>query len=135
MGIRDDIWTDVAAAFDEDLSDAVQAFTFTRVTNGEIDPITGQTTGGSSVAVSGRGVLGSYKQSELGGTSESPQGQHVLRTDTKLIALQSEVVDDAGVMVKPEEGDRIVYAGGSPEVIYVAQDPASATWTLQLRET
>ena len=135
MGLRDDIQADIAAAFDEELADAVQSFVFDRVTVGEIDPITGQQTGGSAVTVTGRGVFGSFKEYELSSTSSSPQGQHVLRTDVKLTAMQNEVVDDAGNQVMPVKGDRLVYSDGSFEVVNVGEDPAKASMTVQLRET
>jgi hypothetical protein len=135
MGLRDDIQADIAEAFDTDLADAVQPFAFERVTVGYIDPITGQQTGGGEVSVSGRGVFGSFKESELSSASSSPQGQHVLRTDVKLTALQNEVLSDKGAQVLPEKGDRVVYAGGSMQVVYVGQDPAGASMTVQLRST
>lgn len=135
MGLRDDIQSDIAAAFDDDLADAVQAFSFNRVTAGYIDPITGQQTGGGKLSVTGRGVFGSFKESELSSASSSPQGQHVLRTDVKLTALQDEVLSDAGDQVMPEEGDRIVYPGGSMQVVWVGEDPAKVSMTVQMRST
>lgn len=135
MGLRDDIRADIAEAFDADLADAVQPFTFNRVTVGEIDPITGQQVGGSTLAVSGRGVFGGFKESELSSASSSPQGQHVLRTDVKLTALQNEVLSDAGDAVLPVEGDRLTYAGGTMQVVWVGEDPAKVSMTVQLRST
>ncbi len=135
MGLRDDIQADIAEAFGTDLADAVQAFAFNRVAVGEIDPITGQQVGGSTLAVSGRGVFGGFKESELSSASSSPQGQHVLRTDVKLTALQNEVVSAAGDTVLPVEGDLVTYAGGTLQVLWVGEDPAKVSMTVQLRRT
>lgn len=135
MGIRDDIWADVAEAFDEDLADAVQDFSFERVTVGEIDPVTGFPTGGEEVLVSGRGVFGGYSSADMAAASNSPNGQHIESTDVKLLALQSEVVNEDGVMIRPTEGDYITYADGTMRAVRVGKDPASATWAIQLRRT
>jgi hypothetical protein len=135
MGIRDDIWADVAEAFDEDLADAVQDFSFERVTVGEIDPVTGVPTGGDEVLVSGRGVFGGYSSADMAAASNSSDGQHIESTDVKLLALQLEVINEAGEMVKPVEGDYITYADGTMRAVRVGKDPASATWVIQLRRT
>jgi len=117
MGLRDEIQTDIAAAFDTDLADAVSSFTGSRVVAGEYNPETGSSTT-TTVNYSGRGVFGGYSVQEA-------DGQHILATDTKLIALQSETTDT------PQEGDTI----DGLEVVRVQKDPAAASWTLTLRRT
>lgn len=116
MGLRDDLQTDIAAAFDTDLADAVRSFTGSRVVAGEYDPVTGSST--TTVTYAGRGVFGGYSVQEA-------DGQHILATDTKLVALQSETTDT------PQEGDTI----DGLEVVRVQKDPAAASWTLTLRRT
>lgn len=117
MGLRDDIQADIAEAFDDDLADAVQSFTGTREVPGEYDPVTG-TTPSTTVTYTGRGVFGSYSAMEV-------DGQHILQTDKRLTALQSEVTDT------PQVDDDI----DGYRVMNVGKDPASATWSLQLRRT
>ncbi|MDX1464491.1 MAG: glutamate 5-kinase [Halomonas sp.] len=125
MGLRDDLQTDIAEAFNEDLADAVTSFTATRTTvSGQLDPVTGKYPE-TTVAYSGRGVFGGYSVREV-------DGQHILRTDVKLTALQNEVTKDSdGSAYAPAVDD--VLAGY--DVMNVEQDPASATWKIQLRRS
>jgi hypothetical protein len=129
MGLRDDLQTDIAAAFDTDLADAVSSFTGSRVVAGEYDPVTGSST--TTVTYAGRGVFGGYSVQEA-------DGQHILATDTKLSGvLQNELLlnDDQGsptaTPATPQEGDTI----DGMEVVRVQKDPADASWTLTLRRT
>ncbi|MFG6139506.1 hypothetical protein [Halomonas sp. B23F22_10] len=123
MGMRDDLQTDLAEAFDDDLADAVTAFSGSREIVGEYDPVTG--TNAATVAYSGRGVLGSFRQEEV-------DGQHILATDQKLTALQNEVtLDEGGGLAEPQVDDTIA----GLVVKNVGQDPVAATWTLALRKT
>jgi hypothetical protein len=128
MGMRDDIQADVAEAFDSDLADAVQPFTGERVVAGEYDPVTGSG-GSTTVTYTGRGVFGSFTIQELAGSSlvgtGETQGQHILRSDVKLTALQNEVTET------PQIDDKI----NGYAVVNVGQDPASAMWVIQLRRT
>lgn len=126
MGLRDDIQADLAEAFDEedDLADAVTAFTGKREVTGEYDP-TNPTGSTSVVNYSGRGVFGSYSRQEV-------DGQHILATDIKVTALQNEVTLDAdGSPATPQIDDTI----NGLAVINVGKDPAGATWSIQLRKT
>lgn len=118
MGLRDDLAADIGAAFDTDLADAVTAFTGKRVTGqGTYDPLTEEWTPGETT-YTGRGVFGSF-------SIEMVDGIQILRTDIKLTALQNEVTDTP---VMDDVINGLVVKG-------VAQDPASATWTLQLRKS
>jgi len=120
MGLRDEIATAVAAAFNTDLADAVQAFTGSRfVPSGPADPIT-QTQPGSTVSYAGRGVFGSFSNRVV-------DGLRILRTDIKLTALQTEVSD------RPQVDDVIQRGGKEYKVMHVESDAAGVTWTVQLR--
>lgn len=141
MGLREDIQTDVAAAYDTDLADAVNAFTGRRETvSGEYDPITGSY---PTIVINyaGRGVFGGYTVQELAGSSRvgtgETQGQHILRTDIKLDGvLQNELINDVtGLPETPKVDDKVTRDGVTYSVVNVAQDPAGATYTLQLRRT
>lgn len=118
MGLRDDIQADLADAFDTDLADAVTAFTATRIVwTGPFDPVT-ETRPNITETYTGRGVFGSYSSREV-------DGARILSTDVKLIALQSEVT------MTPAIDDVI---NGYRVIGPVQQDPAAASWTVQLRK-
>lgn len=117
MGLQAEIQADIAAAFDTDLADAVNAFTGQRVIAGQYDPVKDITTDDHTINYSGRGVFTDYGIKEI-------DGLNILRTDTKLIALQNEVTE------LPAIGDKI---NGVFDVINVGADPADASYILQLR--
>ena len=142
MGIRDKVQAKVGKAFDAKLADAVTSFTATRTTvSGQLDPVTGKYPE-TTVAYSGRGVFGGYSVREV-------DGQHILRTDVKLTALQNEVTRDSdGSQFVPANDDVIkawLFTDGAAgvgtatpqahDVINAGQDPASATWKIQLRRS
>lgn len=68
------------------------------------------------------GILGSYKQFEITGTS-------ILATDRKLTLRQAEI-PGAGT---PTTSDKAVVGGKSLTIINVQQDAASVLWVLQVR--
>ncbi|WP_442486781.1 hypothetical protein [Halomonas litopenaei] len=124
MGLRDELQADIAEAYDSDLADAVQTFTGSRtVVSGEFDPIEG-TYPETTVTYSGRGVFGDYSTAEI-------DNQHILRTDVELSGvLQNELIMDADqAPATPKINDTI----NGMLVVNVGQDPAKATWTIQLR--
>ncbi|EFC6488375.1 TPA: glutamate 5-kinase, partial [Escherichia coli] len=89
MGLREEIQSEVAAAFDEDLADAVSDFSGSYVTHRHWDPVT--ETGGESTAIyTGRGVLTRYKLGRI-------DGINILHGDLKLTALVCEVTDKSAV--------------------------------------
>lgn len=125
MGIRDELQTDIAEAFDTDLADAVNDFTGRYVIQSGWDPVT-EMGGETVVTYSGRGVLSRYKTSRI-------DNMNVLAGDLKLTALVNEVTGEPGV-------DHIITATdmvrGLPQlylVIDVSTDPARATYRIQLR--
>lgn len=122
MGLRDDLQADIAAAFDDDLADAVTALSGNRTVVTGYDPVT-ETPTKEITNFSGRGVFGSY-------STDIADGINILLTDTKLTALQNEVVDADSVAFTPAIDDII----NGLKVISVGKDPAGATWTIQLRK-
>ena len=121
MGLRDEVTADIKDAFDTDLADAVQPFTGSRTVQGEpsIEDILTNTVGSNSTIInySGRGVFGSYSEFEV-------DGEAIKANDVKLTALQSEVT------TRPQLDDVI----NGYQVVAVNQDPASITYTIQLRK-
>lgn len=123
MGMRDELQEELAAAFDEDLADAVDTFTCEKlIYSGEFDfetqtyPIVGDE------SYSGRGVLfGSYQKDMV-----KPTDYQV--TDSKATVLQNEVT---GI---PQIGDVWVTARGGFKLVNIGQDPTSSIWTCQLRK-
>ena len=123
MGMRDELQEELAAAFDEDLADAVDTFTCEKlIYSGEFDfetqtyPIVGDE------SYSGRGVLfGSYLKDMV-----KPIDYQV--TDSKAIVLQNEVT---GI---PQIGDVWVTSRGDFKVVNIGADPVAATYSIQLRK-
>lgn len=121
MGLREELQTEIAEAFNEDLADAVHTFTCERISKTNWDPKT-ETSIEVKENYSGRGVLfGSYSQYEI-------QTLGVLATDKKAIVLQNEVT------MVPKIDDEWLTALGSFRVIHIQQDPASTIWKCQLRK-
>lgn len=126
MGLRDELTADLAEAFDSDLADAVTAFTGARQGEGEYDPILGVVTP-TTITYAGRGVLAAYDHDMIDGTN-------ILATDERLTVLQAELlISENGVATDtravPAVGDTIA----GKVVVGVRQDPARATWRIQLR--
>lgn len=121
MGLHDEITADIKEAFDTDLADAVQPFTGIRTVQGEpsIEDILTNTVGSNSTIInySGRGVFGGYSEIEV-------DNESIMANDVKLTALQSEVT------TRPQLDDVI----NGYQVVAVNQDPASITYTIQLRK-
>lgn len=119
MGLRDDIQTDLAEAFDTDLADAVQPFTGGVTLPGTWDPVTEEAGPPVVIAYSGRGVFDSFKVDQV-------DGVNIRATDQLLIALTNETI---GGM--PDIGHKI----NGFDVINVQTDPAGAHYEIQLRKT
>ena len=111
----------ISQAFDKSLKDAVLPFTGSRTVHGEpsIDDILTNTAGSNSTIInySGRGVFGGYSEFEV-------DNESIMANDVKLTALQSEVT------TRPQLDDMI----NDHQVVAVNQDPASVTFTIQLRK-
>lgn len=123
MGMRDELQEELAAAFNEDLADAVDSFTCEKlIYSGEFDfetqtyPVIGDE------SYSGRGVLfGSYLKDMV-----KPTDYQV--TDSKAIVLQNEVT---GI---PQIGDVWTTSRGDFQVVNIGTDPVAATYSIQLRK-
>lgn len=123
MGMRDELQEELAAAFDEDLADAVDSFTCEKlIYSGEFDfetqtyPIVGDE------SYSGRGVLfGSYQKDLVKPADYQAE-------DAKAIVLQNEVT---GI---PQIGDVWSTTRGGFKVVNIGVDPIAATHTIQLRK-
>ena len=120
--MRDELQAELAAAFNEDLADAVDSFTCTKpIYSGVFDfetqtyPIIG------SESYSGRGVRGNYLRDMV-----KPIDYQT--TDAKVIVLQNELT---GI---PQIGDVWQFADGDFEVKNIGSDPVSATYIIQLRK-
>lgn len=125
MGIRDEIQTDIAEAFDADLADAVNAFTGRYVIQSGWDPVT-EAGGETAVNYTGRGVLSRYKTSRI-------DNVNILAGDLKLTALVNEVMDEPAVDHIITAPDLVTGMPQEYQVMDVSTDPARATYRLQLR--
>lgn len=122
MGMRDELQEELAAAFNEDLADAVDTFTCEKpIYSGEFDfetqtyPVVG------SESYSGRGVRGNYLRDMV-----KPIDYQT--TDAKVIVLQNELT---GI---PQIGDVWQFADGGFEVKNISQDPTKSIYVIQLRK-
>ena len=121
--IKNKIQSKVAKAFDKKLGDAVDSFTCEKlIYSGEFDfetqtyPIVG------NESYSGRGVLfGSYQKDLVKPADYQAE-------DAKAIVLQNEVT------AVPQIDDVWATSKGDFKVINIGADPASATYTVQLRK-
>ena len=121
--MRDELQEELAAAFDEDLADAVDLFTCEKlIYSGEFDfetqtyPVIG------NESYSGRGVLfGSYLKDLV-----KPSDYQV--EDAKAIVLQNELSQ------APQIGDEWVFSHGKFKVINISKDPTDSIWTCQIRK-
>ena len=121
--MRDELQEELAAAFNDDLADAVDTFTCEKpIYSGEFDfetqtyPVVG------SESYSGRGVLfGSYQK-------ELVKPVDYQAEDAKAIVLQNEVT------AVPQIDDIWVTSKGDFKVVNIGADPASATYSIQLRK-
>lgn len=134
MGLRSDLQADLAEAFDDEdgLADAVKPFTCSKtVQSGEYDVDTGTYPEITVTLYEGRGIFGDYSAMEADGTN-------ILITDTELTVLQSELirVDGDGPtdeLATPAVDDEITGNGLKYRVVNWGQDPASVTFSIQLR--
>lgn len=130
MGMREEIQADLAESFDDPdgLADAVRPVAGSRAVKGGYDPELGGTVPASTIRYTGRGVFGSYLAKEI-------DGSRIQTEDVKLLALQNELFVEQGgevtdVPAVPKVGDQV----SGYRALNVSQDPAEATWTIQLRK-
>ena len=121
--MRDELQEELAAAFDDDLADAVDLFTCEKlIYSGDFDfetqtyPIVGDE------SYSGRGVLfGSYLKDMVKPTDYQAE-------DAKAIVLQNELSQ------APQIGDEWVTSKGDFKVVNIGADPTDSVWICQLRK-
>ena len=120
--MREELQAELAEAFSNDLADAVDSFTCTKlIYSGQFDfetqtyPVVG------SESYSGRGVRGNYLRDLVKPADYQAE-------DAKAIVLQNEV---SGV---PQIGDVWNTVKGDFEVKNIGSDPVSATYIIQLRK-
>lgn len=130
MGMREEIQADLAEAFDDPdgLADAVKPVAGSRTIKGGYDPEIGGTVPSTTIHYSGRGVFGSYLAKEI-------DGSRIQTEDVKLLVLQNELFEEQGGEVsetpaEPKIGDQV----SGYRALNVSEDPAQATWTIQLRK-
>jgi hypothetical protein len=126
MGLREDIQIDLAAAFDDDLADAVVPFTGTYMGPGVRDPIS-ETTTAQPVTYTGRGVLDSYDSRRI-------DGVNILVGDVLLICLANEVTDKPAVGHQITADDLITGEPVKYRIVSPGIDPAKAHYEIQLRK-
>ncbi|HAB02450.1 MAG TPA: hypothetical protein DCE25_05785 [Pseudomonas sp.] len=130
MGMREELQADLAEAFDdpEGLADAVKPVLGSRTIKGGYDPELGGTVPASTIRYSGRGVFGSYLAKEI-------DGSRIQTEDVKLLVLQNELFEErdgqaSETLAAPKIGDQV----SGYRALNVSEDPAQATWTIQLRK-
>ena len=121
--MREELQAELAEAFNNDLADAVDSFTCTKlIYSGVFDfetqtyPVVG------SESYSGRGVLfGSYLKDLVKPADYQAE-------DAKAIVLQNEVT------AVPQIGDVWTTSKGDFKVVNIGADPVAATYAIQLRK-
>ncbi|MFJ4397472.1 glutamate 5-kinase [Pseudomonas sp. NPDC089396] len=126
MGLRDDIQVDLAEAFDDDLADAVSAFTGTYMGPGVWDPVN-ETTTAQPVTYTGRGVLDSYDSRRI-------DGLNILVGDVLLICLANEVTDRPAVGHQITAQDLLTGQQAAYRIVSPGIGPAKVHYEIQLRK-
>lgn len=121
MGLRDEIQTDIAQAFNTDLADAVKDFTLYHYGRDGYDVTTGQPLPPTETIADSRGVFDSYLNYEIFNSAIEP-------TDIRLVVLINELT------ITPRIGDRIEEGTNNFRIIFVEKDPADATYILTIRK-
>ncbi len=130
MGMREELQADLAEAFDDPdgLADAVKPVAGSRTIKGGYDPEIGGTVPSTTIHYSGRGVFGSYLAKEI-------DGSRIQTEDVKLLVLQNELFEQqAGVVTEAPATPKISDQISGYRALNVSEDPAQATWTIQLRK-
>lgn len=130
MGMREELQAELAEAFDdpEGLADAVKPVAGTRTIKGGYDPAIGGTVPASTLHYTGRGVFGSYLAKEI-------DGSRIQTEDVKLLVLQNELFEgQAGAVTDTPAAPKIGDQVSGYRALNVSEDPAQATWTVQLRK-
>ncbi|EFL9559057.1 glutamate 5-kinase [Escherichia coli] len=125
MGLRDELQAEIAAEFNDDLTDVVNTFTGSYVIHTGWAPIT-ETGAKTTVTYTGRGVLADYCVKRI-------DGLNILKGDIELVALVNEVTDKPKVDHFIEAPDLVTGEQQRYKAISVETDPAGAAYSIQLR--
>lgn len=126
MGLRDDVQIDLAAAFDDDLADAVLPFAGSYMGPGVWDPVS-ETTTAQPVTYTGRGVFDNYDSRRI-------DNINILVGDVLLICLANEVTDKPAVGHEIAADDLITGEPVKYRIVSPGIDPAKAHYEIQLRK-
>ncbi|WP_312143247.1 glutamate 5-kinase [Stutzerimonas kunmingensis] len=126
MGLRDEVQVDLAAAFDDDLADAVFPFTGSYMGPGVWDPVS-ETTTAQPVTYTGRGVFDNYDSRRI-------DNINILVGDVLLICLANEVTDKPAVGHEIAADDLITGEPVKYRIVSPGIDPAKAHYEIQLRK-
>ena len=116
------LFTEAAGAVFAAFDDIPQAVILRRTIPGVYNPATGKTGPATIVDYPCQGIVSTYRQNEITGTS-------ILTTDRRVTIRQLEVVG-AGTITTT---DKFVLAGTSRTIVNVQQDAAGVLWVLQVR--
>lgn len=123
MGLRDEIQSEVAEAFDTDLADAVQTIVLVSNKNSIYNPATGDYTE-TGLTYSTRGTISYFTQLEI-----LNSGGAIDITDNKVLILANEVTTVPTT-------DHLVRVGSAEyRILKVKMDPAKVAYSLQVRES
>lgn len=117
-----ELFAKAAGAIFEAADDIPQDMAIRRSIPGVYNPATGKTGPATVTDFACKGIVGTYKQNEITGTS-------VLTTDRKVTVRQAEVAG-AGVVTT---SDKLVIGSTTRTIVNVQADAASILWTLQAR--
>lgn len=122
MGLYTDITTDIAGAFDSDLSDAVETLTITEFGAASYNPVTGTSTP-TETNYTTRGVVTRFINGEI--------IDEVTLTDS----VQILILDSEKSVSKFELGMKVLIGTETQpyKISGVSRDPAKITYTLQCR--
>lgn len=124
MGLREAIQTDLGAAFDGDLADAVTALTVIHRADQLYDPAAGVIPGTETRYLT-RGAVEEYSALDVGNS-----GGAITESDSQITILQNEVDVKITTEMYIDVGD-----GEEMRIIKSRADPAEATYSVQVRHS
>lgn len=127
MSIKGTTQSSFGALFDTAFAEAVSGFTGSYLGPGEYNPVTEQTDA-QTVTYTGRGMLTRFKADQI-------DGQRILATDVRVIALVNEVTDRPMPGHDVNAKDLITGEQRQYRVIEAVTDPAGVHYQIQLRAT
>jgi len=123
MGLQNDIQTQLAAAFDTTLSDAVASVVFVDTSTSSYNPVTGDVTL-VELRYPTRAVISPYSEKDIGNS-----GGKITNRDLKVILLSNEIDAPPVTGMKMEiVGQTEIYSVEESE-----SDPAGASYEVQVR--